>query len=183
MHRLALLAALALALPCLAEDVRLRDATGLRYAALDANGNVMVNLSESGQQPMAGSIPVAIASDQSPVPVAAGASPSAAALSTKGLATLTAAVNVKASAGVLYGVAAVNGAASVCWVQCVDSAGAGTLGTNVLYQHPLPASGTLSVTSPIPLAAASNGIACGMAAAVNGAAACGTAGNVTVLYK
>jgi hypothetical protein len=106
------------------------------------------------------------------------------ALSSSGKATLTTSVNVKASAGNLYGFSAVNGAATVCWLQCVDSAGAGTLGTAVIFQAALPASGTLSFPpGAIALANGASGIACGIASAVNGASACGTAGNVTLYYK
>jgi len=109
---------------------------------------------------------------------------SQAAMSYKGLATLTASASVKASAGNVYGVFAVNGAASVCWLECVNSATAGTLGTAVIFSAPIPASGILSLPpSTHALGNFSTGIACGIASAVDGASACGTAGNVSIFYK
>lgn len=105
-------------------------------------------------------------------------------LSQAGLATVTASVNVKASAGNLYGFGVVHGAASVCWLQCVNSATAGTLGTAVIFQVTIPASGSIyQPPGSIPLANGSSGIACGIASAVNGASACGTAGNIAIYYK
>jgi hypothetical protein len=105
-----------------------------------------------------------------------------AAISASGKATITISVNVKASAGNVYGVYAVNGAASVCWVEFVNSATAGTLGTAVILSIPLPASGVSNVTFPYPVNF-STGIAVGIASAVNGASACGTAGNLTVFFQ
>jgi len=101
-------------------------------------------------------------------------------------ATLTTAVNVKASAGNVYGVFALNGAASTCWIQFLNSASTGTLGTAVIFSVPLPASTTQPVwVSPAPQALAnfSTGIAVGISTTATGASACGTGGNITVFYK
>jgi hypothetical protein len=100
--------------------------------------------------------------------------------------TVTASVNVKASAGNVYGLQALNGAASTCWVQFINSAGAGTLGTGVIFAIPLPASTTQPVAvgpGDIALANFSSGIAVGIATTANGAVACGTGGNLTIFYQ
>jgi len=110
----------------------------------------------------------------------------AVALSNSVKATLTTAVNVKASAGNVYGVFALNGAASTCWIQFINSAGAGTLGTGVIFSIPLPASTTQPVwVGPAPMALGnfSTGIAVGIATTATGSSACGTGGNLTVFYK
>jgi hypothetical protein len=79
---------------------------------------------------------------------------------------------------------ALNGAASTCWVEFVNSAGAGTLGTAPIFSVPLPASTTqpIWITLPFPVAF-STGIAVGIATLVNGSVACGTGGNLTVFYN
>lgn len=108
------------------------------------------------------------------------------ALSSVALSTITTSVNVKASAGNVYGVLVLNGAASTCWVQFINSAGAGTLGTAVLMSVPLPASTTQpTYVQPAPFALSnhSTGIAVGIATTATGAVACGTGGNLTVFYK
>lgn len=117
--------------------------------------------------------------------VAEAATTSATGLTTTGAATVTSSVNFKASAGNVYGFGVVNGAGAGCWLQCVNSAGAGTLGTAVIFQAPLPTSATAySGPGPIPLGSFSTGIACGVASAVNGASACGTAATgVAIYYK
>jgi hypothetical protein len=100
-------------------------------------------------------------------------------------ATVTSSVNVKASAGNVYGVFALNGAASTCWVQFINSASAGTLGTGVIFSIPLPASTTQPVyvqPAPFALSNFAAGIAVGIATTAAGAVACGTGGNLTVLY-
>jgi len=110
----------------------------------------------------------------------------AVAFSNSAKATLTTAVNVKASAGNVYGVFALNGAASTCWIQFLNSASTGTLGTAVIFSVPLPASTTQPVwVSPAPQALAnfSTGIAVGISTTATGASACGTGGNITVFYK
>jgi hypothetical protein len=106
-------------------------------------------------------------------------------LTTTGITTVTASQSIKASAGNLYGFGVVNGAGAGCWLQCVNSSGAGTLGTAVIFQAPIPTSGSVYQSpGPIPLGSFSTGIACGMASAVNGASACGTAATgVAIYYK
>lgn len=108
------------------------------------------------------------------------------ALTPTALSALTTSVNVKASAGNVYGVFALNGAASTCWVQFINSAGAGALGTGVVFSVPLPASTTQPVyvqPSPFALAQFSTGIAVGVSTTATGAVACGTAGAVVVFSK
>lgn len=106
-------------------------------------------------------------------------------LTTTGAATVTSSVNFKASAGNLYGFGIVNGAGAGCWFQCVNSAGAGTLGTAVIFQVPIPTSASIyQPPGTVPLGSFSAGIACGVASAVNGASACGTAATgVAIYYK
>lgn len=101
-------------------------------------------------------------------------------------ATLTTSVNIKATAGNVYGVFALNGAATTCWVQFINSAGAGALGTGVIFSVPLPASTTTPVyiaPTPFPLAQFTTGIAVGISTTATGATACGTAGSVVTFYK
>lgn len=98
--------------------------------------------------------------------------------------TVTSSVNVKASAGNVYGVSANNGAAAVCWVQFINSAGAGTLGTGVIFSVVMPTSGTVTIPpGALALGNFSTGIAVGIASATNSSTACGTAGNLTVFYQ
>jgi hypothetical protein len=106
-------------------------------------------------------------------------------VTTTGIATVTASQSIKASAGNLYGFSVVNGAGAGCWLQCVNSAGAGTLGTAVIFQAAIPTSGSVYQSpGPLPLGNFSTGIACGMASAINGASACGTAATgVAIYYK
>lgn len=118
----------------------------------------------------------------SPNPVAT----SGAALTSANESGITASVNVKASAGNVFGGYALNGAASTCWIQFINSAGAGTLGTGVVFSIPLPASTTQPVTfgfGDMALSNFSTGIAVGIATTQTGSTACGTAGNVVVFYK
>jgi hypothetical protein len=99
---------------------------------------------------------------------------------------LTTSVNIKASTGNVYGVSALNGAASSCWIQFINSATAGTLGTNVIFSIPLPASTTQPVQAgpnDIALGNFPAGIAVGIATTANGSTACGTAGQVTIFYN
>jgi len=97
---------------------------------------------------------------------------------------LTTAVVVKASAGNLYGFTAYNGAATVCFVEFINTASAPALGTNAVFSVAIPA--TTSIVWPqaeIPLVNFSTGISVGLATAYNGATACGTAGDVYPIYK
>jgi hypothetical protein len=98
---------------------------------------------------------------------------------------VTSSVNVKATPGNLYGFYALNGAASTCWVQFINSATAGTIGTGVIASFPLPASTTTPVYLPFdtPVGGFSAGIAVGIATTATGATPCGTGGNLTVIYK
>ncbi len=108
------------------------------------------------------------------------------ALTTAAKSAVTSSVNVKASAGNVYGVFALNGAASTCWIQFINSASAGTLGTAVILSIPLPASTTQPVylqPAPFALANFAAGIAVGIATTATGSSACGTGGNLTVLYN
>lgn len=116
--------------------------------------------------------------------VATPSTASGAAISSSVKATLTSSVNVKASAGNVFGVMAINGAASTCWIQFINSAAAGTLGTGVITAIPLPASTTqpIWITLPYPVNF-STGIAVGIATTNSGSTACGTGGNVTVFFQ
>lgn len=106
------------------------------------------------------------------------------ALTTTTKATLTTSSNVKASAGNVYGAFARNGAASLCWVQFINSSGAGTLGTGVIFSVPLAASAVVHLPpGGLALANFSSGIAVGIATTATGNTACGTAGDVVVFYQ
>ncbi len=106
------------------------------------------------------------------------------ALSASVKATVTASVNVKASAGNVYGVSVANGAAAVCWVQFINSASAGTLGTAVIFSVALPSSGVVTISpGTFALGNFSSGIAVGVASSTNSSTACGTGANLTVWYE
>jgi hypothetical protein len=107
------------------------------------------------------------------------------ALSSAGKATVTSSVNVKASAGNVYGLSIVNGAGAGCWLELINSASAGTLGTAVIFNIALPTSGTLTIPpGTLALGNFSSGIAVGAASAIGGSSACGTAvTGVTVFYQ
>ena len=112
---------------------------------------------------------------------AAGAAPSVTSLSTSATTTGT---NIKSTAGNLYGVFAINGVASVCWLQFMNSGTGGTLGTGAIVSFPLPASTTQPIWIPLQYPIAfSTGIAIGTSTLVNGSVACGTATAVMVQYK
>jgi len=97
---------------------------------------------------------------------------------------VTTAVNVKASAGNVYGVFFLNGAVAGCWLELIDNSGNGTLGTGVVVSLPMASSGSQLLTFNPPIGPFVSGIAVGSASAVGGASACGTAATgVTVLYK
>ena len=112
---------------------------------------------------------------------AAGAALSVTSLSTS---TTTTGTNIKSTAGNLYGVFAINGVASTCWLQFMNSGAGGTLGTAAIVSFPLPASTTQPIWIPLPFPIAfSTGIAIGTSTLVNGSVACGTATAVMVQYK
>jgi hypothetical protein len=112
---------------------------------------------------------------------AAGAAVSSTSLSTS---TSTTGTNIKTSTGNLYGLYAVNGVASVCWVQFMNSGSTGTLGTAPIVSFPLPASTTQPIWIPLhyPINF-STGIAIGTSTLNNGTVACGTATAVVVQFK
>jgi hypothetical protein len=98
--------------------------------------------------------------------------------------TSTTGTNVKAGSGNLYGLYALNGVASTCWVQFMNSASTGTLGTLPILSVPLPASTTQPIWIPLYYPVFfSNGIAIGTSTLNNGTVACGTATAVTVFFK
>lgn len=94
----------------------------------------------------------------------------------------TTAVNVKASAGNVYGFAFTGGAAG-CFIQFINSAGAGTLGTAVVFQYPL--TGTTVTVGPgdIALSNFPTGIAFGVSSTFGGSTACGTGATGTIFYQ
>lgn len=99
-------------------------------------------------------------------------------------ASVTNSVNVKASPGSVYGFSIANGAATVCYAQFINSAGAGTLGTGVVFAIALPGSSVVNFPPDwYSLGNFSAGIAVGIATTPNTNSACGTAGNVTTFYK
>lgn len=104
-------------------------------------------------------------------------------LTTTCITTVGASQSIKASAGNLYGWSIVNGAGTGCFIQCVNSSGAGTLGTAVIFQTPVGASATIpAAVGSIPLGSFSTGIACGFASAAGGASACGTTATAICAY-
>lgn len=105
-------------------------------------------------------------------------------LSSSSKATVTSSVNVKASAGNVYGVFFLNGAVSGCWIELINSSGAGTLGSAVITNIPMASGGTQLLTFSPPIGGFTSGIAVGSASASGGSSACGTAATgITILYK
>jgi hypothetical protein len=103
-------------------------------------------------------------------------------------AAVTTSVNVKASAGNIYGYQVVNGSASVCYLQFINSAGAGTLGTGFTFSVAVPGSGVNGgvfgpFIFPVSQQTQATGIAVGLSTTQNGSTACGSSGIVTVWYK
>lgn len=111
---------------------------------------------------------------------------SGAAVSTTSLSTTTGTTgtNIKNAAGNLYGIFAINGVASTCWVEFMNSASTGTLGTAPIVSFPLPASTTQPIWIPLPHPINfTTGIAVGTATTNNGSSACGTATALVVQFK
>lgn len=124
-------------------------------------------------QPVSGAVTVAPSTD-----TAAGG------LTATSKATVTSSVSVKTSAGLLYGVFVMNGAVATCWLELINSASAGTLGTAVIMNIPMASAGLQYLQFSPPIGGFTSGIAVGSASAVGGASACGTAvTGVTVIYK
>jgi hypothetical protein len=82
--------------------------------------------------------------------------------------------NIKAAAGKLFGVSAVNQVAAVTYLQFFNTAGVPALGTNVVFSIPIPAGSGSVLTIPpsvFALASFSTGIAWGAATTATGASA------------
>lgn len=108
----------------------------------------------------------------------------AVALSSSAKATNTTAVNVKASAGNVYGISVNSGATAGCWLELINSASAGTLGTAVIFNVALPNAGIVTIPpGTLALGNFSSGIAVGTASAIGGGTVCASASNVTIWYK
>lgn len=97
-----------------------------------------------------------------------------------------AAVNVKASAGNLYGLVLGNSGTVPCWLQVFNSAGTPTAGTSVIDSYLVQAGTTLSLPPNVfALANYATGIAVAGATADSGATTtgCTTTFSVTAYYK
>jgi hypothetical protein len=104
------------------------------------------------------------------------------------VASVNTTLNVKASAGNLYGIACVNANASVCYLQFYNTASTPTCGTAVVHSIPLTfgaAAGpsTVIAPSPMPLAGFTTGIGICMGTTATGATACTTANSCTLWIK
>ena len=164
---------------------------------VDASGNVKVVVENvisgtalpNGQAAMAASVPVAIASDQSTVPVEHLPQSAAAAALSKFYPSggLIVAANVKASAGNLYGFTALNGVAGVTWLCFYNKATLPVLGADTpVFAIPIPAgagSGLLPLTiADFPMANFPLGIGVAAATTAAGAAAPATAPSGVLFY-
>lgn len=93
-------------------------------------------------------------------------------------------VNVKASAGNVYGVSVLNAAGTVCWLQFYNTAGTPVLGTSVVWAIPIAAGGVVNqLPGSVALGNFTTGIGIGSATTAAGAVACGTNLAATVFYK
>ena len=157
---------------------------GTAGGALDVNvTNVLSGAAlPTGQAVMASSVPVAIASNQSAVPVSITAAltpfyPSSGSI---------VAGAIKASAGKLYGLSASNGVAGVTWLCFYNQTSAPTLGSDTpVFALPIPAGVGSVLTIPpgvFALSAFTVGIAWAAATTAAGASAPATAPSGMAFY-
>ena len=98
-------------------------------------------------------------------------------------------LNVKASAGNLYGYTCVNPSTAVCYLQFYNDAGAPTCGTNVVHSVPLTNTAattsaiSTSMMSSIPLANFAAGIGVCISTTQTGATTCAATASCTLWYK
>ena len=126
--------------------------TGAATSAAQTTGNsslstLATNLPAKGQATMANSMPVAIASDQSPLSVSVAPSAANGWLVNSQTALTNTKVSVKASAGLFAGYMLYNPNSSVCYVQVFDAAnGSVTLGTTApTYVISIPAAAAANI--------------------------------------
>jgi hypothetical protein len=113
----------------------------------------------------------------------APATASAAACSTGNAASLTV-LNIKSSAGNVYGVTVVNKTASVIYLQFYNTAGTPTLGTSVISWIPIAASATLVIPpGALALGSFATGIGIGASTTPTSTGTPGTAPDVTIWFK
>jgi hypothetical protein len=113
----------------------------------------------------------------------APATASAAACTTGNAASLTV-LNIKASAGNVYGVTVVNKVASVIYLQFYNTAGTPTLGTSVISWIPIAASGVLVIPpGSLALSNYATGIGIGASTTPTSTGTPGTAPDVTIWFK
>jgi len=113
----------------------------------------------------------------------APATASAAACTTGNAASLTV-LNIKASAGNVYGVTVVNKTASVIYLQFYNTAGTPTLGTSVISWIPIAASATLVIPpGTLALANYATGIGIGASTTPTSTGTPATAPDVTIWFK
>lgn len=113
----------------------------------------------------------------------APATASAAACTTGNAASLTV-LNIKASAGNVYGVTVVNKTASVIYLQFYNTAGTPTLGTSVISWIPIAASATLVIPpGALALASYATGIGIGASTTPTSTGTPATAPDVTIWFK
>jgi len=99
--------------------------------------------------------------------------------------TANTALNVKASAGNVYGISAINAAASVCWLQFYNTAGTPTCGTSVVWSVPLPVTPGVFNLPPgaFPLRNHATGIGICVSTTATGGTTCGSASSGTIFFK
>lgn len=101
-----------------------------------------------------------------------------------GLASSFTVLNIKASAGSVYGISVYNPNASVIYVQFYNTAGTPTLGTSVVWWVAVPATSALTI-SPDSLALANHatGIGIGASTTPTSTGTPSTAPSATIFYK
>lgn len=93
-------------------------------------------------------------------------------------------INVKASAGNVYGIHVFNGAAATTFLQFYNTAGVPTLGTAVVWSIGIPAGQSIVIpVGAIALANFATGIGIGAATTYAGAVAPATAPQVTIFFR
>jgi hypothetical protein len=127
---------------------------------------------------------VAVASDNTPFSINTAPATVLANACAVGTATALTVLNIKASAGNVYGFSVVNKTASALYLQFYNTASAPTLGTSVIFWIPIAASQTLHVPpGTFAIANFATGIGIGASTTPTSTGTPGTAPEVVIYYK
>jgi hypothetical protein len=170
---------------------------GFRITALAAmTGTAIVSLQVSGQQGFVKRVAIVGGGTQNidatigtaiattAVAVTPAPNNQAAAACSVGLAAAQSVLNIKNTAGNVYGLSIQNPNASVIFLQFYNTTGTPVLGTFVIWFIAVPASGTVTIPpGTMALANHAAGIGIGASTSATSTGTPGTAPNVTIFYK